>query len=383
MKWKKIPIKDICIGIYDGPHATPKTSESGPVFLGIQNFNNGRLDFSEIRHISEEDFSKWTKRVEPRANDIVFSYEATLNLYAIIPENLRCCLGRRLALIRIDETKAHYKFVYYYFQSNSWKAEIKKNTVLGATVDRIPLIKFPDFLIELPPLELQYKIADYLSEYDSLIENNKKQIKLLEEAAQRLYKEWFVKLHFPGWKNTQSIKENSIKWKEGKLQDIAEFKRGKIITKADVKCGSVPVIAGGINPAYYHDEANTKAPVVTISASGANAGYTSLYPVDIFASDCLYIDSESTDYVYYVYCFLKHSSKQIENLQKGSAQPHVYAKDINGLKLIIPNNKYLDLFTDIVSTYFKQIQILQRKCILLSEARYRLLPKLMSGEIEV
>lgn len=97
-----IPIKDICVGIYDGPHATPPAANSGGVFLGISNITkNGHLDLSNIKYISEEYLPKWTKRVTPQEGDIVFSYEATLNLYAIIPKNFYGCLGRRMALISV------------------------------------------------------------------------------------------------------------------------------------------------------------------------------------------------------------------------------------------------------------------------------------------
>ena len=113
MKWKKTAIKNVCIGIYDGPHATPPMCKTGAIFLGITNFNNGRLDFSDIKYIAESDLPKWTKRVTPQENDIVFSYEATLNLYAIIPKNFYGCLGRRMALIRVDEKKCYYKFLFY------------------------------------------------------------------------------------------------------------------------------------------------------------------------------------------------------------------------------------------------------------------------------
>ncbi|MDQ1255208.1 MAG: type restriction enzyme subunit, partial [Euryarchaeota archaeon] len=114
--WKKVPIKDLYLGLYDGPHATPKPSSSGPVFLGIKNVTeDGRLDLSQIRNISEDEFPKWTKRVLPAAGDIVFSYEATLNLYAMIPKGFQGCLGRRLALIRPDTKVVDPKFLYYSF----------------------------------------------------------------------------------------------------------------------------------------------------------------------------------------------------------------------------------------------------------------------------
>ncbi len=105
MEWQTVTIKEVYAGLYDGPHATPRPSEFGPIFLGIKNVTEtGQLDLSDIRHISEEEYPRWTKRVEPRYGDIVFSYEATLNRYAIIPKGFRGCLGRRMALIRPDES---------------------------------------------------------------------------------------------------------------------------------------------------------------------------------------------------------------------------------------------------------------------------------------
>ena len=96
MSWEKAKIGEICAGIYDGPHATPPVSNDGAIFLGISNITpDGHLDLSDPKYISENDLPKWTKRVTPQAGDIVFSYEATLNLYAIIPKGFRGCLGRR------------------------------------------------------------------------------------------------------------------------------------------------------------------------------------------------------------------------------------------------------------------------------------------------
>lgn len=171
-EWPKVPIGSVCLGIYDGPHATPPPSESGAIFLGISNFVNGRLDFSNIRYISEKDLPRWTKRVVPQAHDIVFSYEATLNLYALIPDGFHGCLGRRMALIRPDESKVDYRYLFHYLFTSAWRAEIESHRVNGSTVDRIPLAQFPSFTIELPDLAIQHRIADILSALEDKIELN-------------------------------------------------------------------------------------------------------------------------------------------------------------------------------------------------------------------
>ena len=253
----------------------------------------------------------------------------------------------------------------------------------GAAQDNLSWQKLSTIQFPKPPIEVQRKIADYLVDYEDLIENNQKQIKLLEEAAQRLYKEWFVDLRFPGYEDTPIVDGVPEGWTDGTLGDIAIFKRGKTITKAQVQDGNIPVVAGGLDPAYYHNKANTVAPVITVSGSGANAGFARLYNVDVFASDCSFVDSETTTYLFFVYCFLKANKSKLDSLQKGSAQPHVYPKDLNAMKLKVPTDTFLSEFCRLIAPYFERIKTLQREITISTEARDRLLPKLMSGEIEV
>ena len=380
---KDFKMKEIYEGLYDGPHATPPVTDSGAVFLGISNITkDGHIDLTDIKYISEEDLPKWTKRVTPKCGDIVFSYEATLNLYAIIPDGFWGCLGRRMALIRPDEEKAHGKYLYYYFFSPEWRATIAANTITGATVDRIPIAKFPDFPIRLPEIEKQRRIADILSKYDDLIENNQKQIKLLEEAAQRLYKEWFVDLRFPGYEETEIIDGIPGCWVMTSIGELGEFLRGKTITKKQVVEGNIPVVAGGITPAYYHNKSNTEAPVITVSASG-NAGFVNVYTTKIWASDCSYLDIDMSPYFYYILCSMKDRQAEIYTLQHGSAQQHVNANQINALEILKPSDDILKQFVALIKPIYEKIGGLIKQSEVASEARDRLLPKLMSGEIEV
>ena len=222
------PIKDFAVGIYDGPHATPKPSNDGPVFLGIKNVTeDGRLDFADIRHVSETDFVKWTRRVKPQKDDIVFSYEATLHRYARIPDGFEGCLGRRMALVRPDRDKVDPRFLHYFFLSPVWRAKIDAITVTGATVNRIPLTIFPETEVSFPRLDDQEKIADILSAYDDLIENNRRRIALLEEEARMLYREWFIHLRFPGHKHVKITDGLPEGWSRHPVSDLANIFRGK------------------------------------------------------------------------------------------------------------------------------------------------------------
>lgn len=379
MKWEKVAIKDICTGIYDGPHATPPLSDTGAIFLGISNFNNGRLEFSDIRYISEDDLPKWTKRVIPQKNDIVFSYEATLNLYAIIPEGFRGCLGRRMALLRVDETKADYKFLYYYFYSDAWRATVNENIVLGATVDRIPLIKFPDFPVELPPLKTQHRIADILSAYDDLIENNQKQIKLLEEAAQRLYKEWFVDLRFPGHENTKIVDGVPEGWRRGLLKELISVNYGKDHKKAPDD-GNIPVYgSGGLMRKCNKSLFSGEAVLIPRKGSLNNIMYVdeTFWTVDTM----FYATMKQPHTAIFVYFFVKAFDMYSMNI--GAAVPSMTTKILDAMDVVIPDKETLEKFDKYAKVYFNKIKTLQGQNERLKTARDLLLPKLMSGEVEV
>lgn len=393
MKWEKVAIKDICTGIYDGPHATPPLSDTGAIFLGISNFNNGRLDFSDIRYISEDDLPKWTKRVIPQKNDIVFSYEATLNLYAIIPEGFRGCLGRRMALLRVDETKADYKFLYYYFYSDAWRATVNENIVLGATVDRIPLIKFPDFPVELPPLETQHRIADILSAYDDLIENNQKQIKLLEEAAQRLYKEWFVDLRFPGHENTKIVDGVPEGWNEKTLSQVADVIMGQspksefynsekkgLPFHQGVGSYGVRFVMDDIYSTSYTRIAEPNSILFSVRAP---VGRLNITKNKVVIGRGLAAINQADGCQSYLYYLLKNRFFKDNIVGNGSIFASVSKDELLNQKFLIPERNLMMQFEKIVSQMDKQIENLDSKNKKLIEARDRLLPKLMSGEVEV
>lgn len=153
--WVMTSIRDVVEGVYDGPHATPAESDAGPVFLGIKNLTGTALDLGEIRHIAETDWERWTRRVVPQAGDIVFSYEATLGFFALIPPDMRCCLGRRLALIRPKRQDGAAHFWFHQFTAAAFQRLLEKHTIQGATVNRIALKEFPSYSVLHPPLALQ------------------------------------------------------------------------------------------------------------------------------------------------------------------------------------------------------------------------------------
>lgn len=279
-----------------------------------------------------------------------------------------------VTIVRPNLKKINGDFFGYCFKAQQ---KLIETLGVGATgqieLSRVSILEN----VEIPEYSLkqQKNIAKILSNYDDLIENNNKRIKILEEMAQKIYKEWFVDFKFPGHENAT--------FKDSELGSEVMPIKGKNITKAIIKKGNVPVVAGGIEPAYYHNIPNTVAPVITVSASGANAGYINLYYQDIWASDCSYIDTTMTPYVYYYYLLLKYNQIKVTNMQRGAAQPHVYPQDLAQLKIKIPEENIIREFNEIITPFFSEISNFSLKNQTLKQTRDLLLPRLISGEIDV
>ena len=388
---KKVPISSLCVGIYDGPHATPPKSDSGAVFLGISNFSNGRLDLSNIRYISEDDLPQWTKRVTPKAHDIVFSYEATLNLYAIIPDGFYGCLGRRMALMRPDERKVDYRFLYYYMFSAEWREEIERYKVNGSTVDRIPLVSFPSFTVNLPDMATQRYIAGILSELDDKIEINNKINDNLEQQAQALFQELFIENADP-------------EWREGTISDLGTVVGGSTpskykpeyytehgiawITPKDLSVNKSKFITHGENDITELGLKNSSASIMpegtVLFSSRAPIGYIAIAAGEVTTNQgfksVIPRPAIGTPFVYY---FLKNALPTIEGMASGSTFKEVSGSTMKIVPAFIPDDETLARFTEFCSPIFEQQQMLERQNQSLAALRDSLLPKLMSGEIDV
>lgn len=274
-------------------------------------------------------------------------------------------------------------YIYYVLQTKAMKEMIVCRAYGAANQVNVSPSSITDIKWNFPSVSAANRIASILSTYDSLIENNTKRIRLLEKMAENLYKEWFVRFRFPGHENVKMVNGLANGWKKGALSDVCEFKRGKNITSSEMKDGTIPVISAGITPSGFHSYANVYGISVTMSSSGANAGYIAVHYSDIWAADCSYIEEASTPYIYYVYELLNNIRSIINNFQRGAAQPHVYPRDINRIKMIIPSEDIRKKANEKIGVIHCQIDNLQRQNSLLARQRDLLLPRLMSGKFEV
>lgn len=342
---------------------------------GYDSFFQGETE----RYISAEGVKKQKATLLP-PKSVCFSCIASIG---------KSCLTRVCSITNqqinsiIPNKENDYRYLLYLLRYNLPYIQM----VGGGSGSGTPIIsknKFAKFkfLVE-GNLEAQHRIASILSTYDTLIENNAKRIRLLEKMAENLYKEWFVRFRFPGHENVEM--ENGLPkgWKRGSLSDVCEFKRGKNITSSEMQEGNVPVISAGLEPSGYHSCSNVRGVNVTMSSSGANAGYIAIHYSDIWAADCSYIEESTTGNIYYVYELLNNIRTVINNFQRGAAQPHVYPKDVNRIKLILPSKELMLKANGRLEIMHKEIYNLQKQNSLLARQRDLLLPRLMSGKLEV
>lgn len=216
-----------------------------------------------------------------------------------------------------------------------------------------------DLLIPIPDPKEQQSIVDQYNAIQKRIENNKKTIAKLEEAAQAIYRKMFVDDI-----DTENLPEG---WRMGHIGDIADFVRGKNITAAQMIPGNVPVVSAGLNPSGYHNTFNVEGCSVTISSSGVNAGYTRINYENIWAADCSYYNGQ---FVNFVYAMLMQHKDQVLNLQRGAAQPHVSPGEVHEIETIVPSIDSISNYCETVNSFHKFISLLQKEIKILENINY-------------
>ena len=387
MEWKEVRLGDVCSKIGSG--ATPsggKEAYKGGDYHLIRSQNVLDFAFSKdgLASINDEQANK-LKNVEIIQGDVLLNITGdSVARCCIVPsEILPARVNQHVAIIRPRKEELDNHYLLYYLQH--YKRQLLQIASAGATRNAITKAMIENLILPCPKsLDDQRRIASILSSLDRKIELNNKINADLEEMAQAIFKNWFV--DFEPFKDGKFVDSElgmiPEGWKVGTLGELCNFKRGKnLLTKNAIDEG-VPVVAGGLEPSCYHNVANTGAPVITVSGSGANAGFMRMYHVPVWASDCSFIDISCENF-YFVYCFLKVNSKLLKHAQTGAVQPHVKPSDIHDFELAIPDKESIYDFQDKVKPFFDKIASIQKENSRLSLLRDTLLPRLMSGEIEV
>ena len=270
------------------------------------------------------------------------------------------------------------EYIGYYMRLPSFRGEFRAFSTMTTRAS----LRNEDLLgleVKLPSIEIQKQIADILSAYDDLIENNQKQIKLLEEAAQRLYKEWFVDLRFPGHENTKIVDSVPEGWRRGLLKELISVNYGKDHKKVPDD-GNIPVYgSGGLMRKCNKSLFSGEAVLIPRKGSLNNIMYVdeTFWTVDTM----FYATMKQPHTAVFVYFFVKAFDMYSMNI--GAAVPSMTTKILDAMDVVIPDKETLEKFDKYAKVYFNKIKTLQGQNEQLKTARDLLLPKLMSGEVEV
>lgn len=389
-------LNDVCELIVDCPHSTEPDEGEGYPIIRTPNIGVGYLDLEGVQRVSKAAYDRRNIRAVPRPNDLILAREAPAGNVGIIREGMKVCLGQRTVLIRPSAEKVSPLFLNYYLNAPKQRHALLSNSN-GATVSHVNMPVIRNLVIELPDREAQDRIADVLSAYDELIENSRRQIKLLEEAAWRLYKEWFIDLKFPGHETTSIVNGLPEGWRMGCLGECCTLV--KTISKQDKRTGNelyiglehMPkgsiclrahgvaadvignktkfqkgdILFGKIRP-YFHkvgfaqfDGITSTDAIVMRAVEGKQALLLAVTSSDEFVS------------------YATATSKT------GTKMPRADWNAMKSYQIPIPSVDVALCFETVYESFVSSIAQCSSLIVAAREARDRLLPKLMSGEIEV
>ena len=399
-------LAELTLNITDGKHGDCRgKDDSGYYFISCKDIREGQIHYEDARQIIEEDFWDAHKRTRLEPDDILVTNSGTIGRMAFVrdvPLTYRTTFQKSVAIVKPDKAKIFPKYLYYQLQ-NCVDDFINRSN--GAAQKNLLLSTMRAFKMNIHEDEdLQMHIAAILSAYDDLIENNQKQIKLLEEAAQRLYKEWFVDLRFPGHETTPIVDGVPEGWKVDRADTFFNMSIGKTPPRAEKQWFTdgdkgTPWISisdmGNSGTYVFHTtegltaEAITKhnvrvVPTDTILVSfKLTVGRVSITTTSTCTNEAiahfLIPDSFLREYTYlYLKCFEYDSLGNTSAISKA-----VNSKIIKAMPFVMPDSEILQRFHQVGKPILEEIKNKQKTNICLAEARDRMLPKLMSGEIEV
>lgn len=403
MEWKEVRLGDVCSELSDGLHKAPKFIVNGEyIFVNAKNLYNGYiLDNDPTKKTSHEEYLKYKKPLGKHT--ILYSIDGTIGNIAKY-RGEKCVLGKGACYINCNPEIVESSYLYYQLQSPHFKSYIHLMST-GSTIKHISLKTMRDYVFELPSLEDQRRIASILSSLDRKIELNNKINADLEEMAQAIFKNWFV--DFEPFKDGKFVDSElgmiPEGWKVGRLDEIADIVGGSTPSKAKPEYYTQKGIAWltpkdlSNHPAVYtsrgeiditeegYNSTSTKLmPKGTILfTSRAPIGYISIAQNDICTNQGFKSLVPKKAGTCFLYCFLKYVTPVIENKSTGSTFKEASGSLMKSLQVIMPEQKVFEDFETIVSPLFARIESLEKENSRLSTLRDTLLPRLMSGELEV
>ena len=369
-------LDDACEFIVDCLHKTAPVQSEGYPSIRTPNVGRGRLLLQGVNRVSEETYNEWTRRAVPRENDLILAREAPAGNVAIIKNGQTVCLGQRTVHLRPDPNQVDPDFLCYFLLAPPQQGALLAGET-GATtghvnmrdIRRLPLVGLPDRTV-------QRKAGAILAAYDDLIENNRRRMALLEEEARQLYREWFVRLRFPGHEHTRSTNGVPEGWARLPLGGHATLNYGKALKAEDRAEGPCPVY-GSSGIVGTHEKSLAAAPGIVVGRKG-NVGSVFWCPKDYWPIDTVYfIDADTSNL--WLYYALQH----MHFISTDAAVPGLNRDFAYSRPLLAPEPRIVRDFLESAAPLHEQITKVDKMNEKLRAGRDLLLPRLMSGEIAV
>ena len=372
MSWQTVRLNEICETQY-GYTASAQDAVVGPKFLRITDIMKPLIEWDSVPYC-EIDESKMS-RYRLNRGDIVVARTGYPGHAKLIRDDVDAVFASYLVRITLDKSVANPEYVGRLLESSIYRRFVDsvKSGVAQANANAKTLTLFP-FL--LPPLDIQTRIVDKLKPYDDLIENNRRRIQLLEQAARLLYKEWFVHLRFPGYERAKIIDGVPEGWERKPLGEVGPLNYGKSLKKDDRIPGPFPVF-GSSGIIGTHEKSLVPGPAIIVGRKG-NVGSTYWSQDDCYPIDTVYfIEAE------YCSIHLYHALRNTQFLNTDVAVPGLNRDFAHSRLTLVPDNKILALFEQQATPIYEQINRLTKHNQTLAKARDLLLPRLMNGEVGV
>ena len=390
MKWEKVKlgnVTDSCLGKMLDQN---KNKGDYQPYLANVNVRWGEFDLEDLPLMKFEESEQ--ERYELKYGDLVICEGGEPGRCAIWKEQIpNMKIQKALHRVRVHDIM-DFRFVYYWFLLAGKQGALKQYYT-GATIMHMPGQKLKEVLIDKPPLIVQQRIGAYLETFDNLIENNQKQIKLLEEAAQRLYKEWFVDLRFPGYENCKIVDGVPVEWKKKKLDEIADVIMGQSpkseFYNKEHKGLPFHQGVGSYGARFVQDDTYSTSFTKVAEANSilfsvrAPVGRLNITKNKIVIGRGIAAINSKSGFQSYLFYALKERFFKDDILGNGAIFASISKNELLNQVFVIPDAKIMSAYEKIAAALDKKIEVVDMQLQQLVEARDRLLPKLMNGEIEV
>ena len=366
-------IKEICDIVVDCPHSTPKWTSGGKIVIRNNNIKNGYIDLNNPSYTDEENFKKRIRRAIPQCGDVIITREAPMGEVGMIPENVECCLGQRMVLLRVNEKKCDRYYFLYRLQSRYVQHQISWSEGTGTTVSNLRIPHLEKIKIPYIPIEKQRKVASVIQCIEEKIEINKKINKNLEQQVSILYQSWFENFEI-----TNGVCPESWFYQElSTIADIASGKRPPV--KSDTCNEKTPIpIVGAASVMGFTSEANHSDKILVTGRVGTH-GVIQRFNTPCWTSDnTLVITSPYYEFTNQILHKIDYSS-----MNRGSTQPLITQGDMKKVVVLVPDEDTLAKFEKFASSLMAKWNANNKENIKLASLRDTLLPKLMSGELDV